>query len=480
MSPAPATPRPSPARIAIVGSGPSGFYTAAALFKQTEQPIEVDFYDRLPTPYGLVRGGVAPDHQNIKAVIRVYEKLARREELHFFGNVLIGRDLALDELRRCYDQIVIAAGNESHRRMEIPGEDLAGVYSATTFVGWYNGHPDYRGREFPLATAKRVAVVGNGNVAMDVTRVLAKRAERLAATDIAGYALEALASSAVDEIEVLGRRGPAEAAFTAKEVKEIGSLEDADLVVAASDAELDPESTRWLAEKGTPGARRNVEYLQEKSREQPRGLPRRIHFRFLISPVEFLGENGVLQAIRLERNELYLDDHGTPRPRGTGETWIEPFQIAFTAVGYRGLPIEGCPFDARAGIVPNVGGRTTGADGRPLPGLYAVGWAKRGPTGLIGDNVADAEETARHMLEDLARGAAADQAQEQPSAPSAANGGGRAAIERLLRERGVRWVSFEDWTKLDALEVAAGKQRGKIREKFSSIEEMLAALGEPR
>jgi ferredoxin--NADP+ reductase len=486
MSPSQASPRSRPARIAIVGSGPSGFYTAAALFKQNEQPIEVDFFDRLPTPYGLVRGGVAPDHQNIKGVIRVYDKLARRDELHFFGNVMVGRDVSLDELRRSYDQVVIAAGNESHRRMEIPGEGLRGVYSATAFVGWYNGHPDYRSHEFPLATAKRVAVVGNGNVAMDVTRVLAKRAERLKATDIASHALEALATSAVEEIHVLGRRGPAEAAFTAKEVKEIGSLDDADLVVAPGDAELDAESARWLAEKGTPGAKRNAEYLLEKSRESPRGLARRVHFRFLVSPIEFLGKDGALEAIKLERNELYLDSSGTPRPRGTGETWIEPFQLVLTAVGYRGVPIPGCPFDERGGIVPNVGGRLTGLDGATLPGLYAVGWAKRGPTGLIGDNVADAEETARHMLEDLASNVVAPPPAPTPmdqprnSDPAANNGGGHAAIERLLRARGVRWVSFDDWIRLDALEVARGKELGKIREKFSSIEQMLDAIGVER
>jgi ferredoxin--NADP+ reductase len=257
-------------------------------------------------------------------------------------------------------------------------------------------------------------------------------------------------------------------------VKEIGSLEDADLVVAPSDAELDAASARWLAEKGTPGAKRNVEYLLEKSREPPRGLARRVHFRFLISPVEFLGSDGELEAIKLERNELYLDASGTPRPRGTGETWIEPFELAFTAVGYRGVPIPGCPFDERAGIVPNQGGRLTGADGSTLPGVYAVGWAKRGPTGLIGDNVADAEETARHMLEDLAAGVVLP----RPSDPTANNGDCRAAIEKLLRERGVRWVSFDDCIQLDAIEVQRGKELGKIREKFASIEQMLAAIGE--
>jgi ferredoxin--NADP+ reductase len=477
MTVAPASSKRRPARIAIVGSGPSGFYTAAALFKQNGQPVEVDFFDRLPTPYGLVRGGVAPDHQNIKAVIRVYEKLARRDDTAFFGNVVVGRDLTIEELARLYEHIVIATGNESHRRMEVPGEDLPGVFSATEFVGWYNGHPDFRDRRFPLDTTARVAVVGNGNVAMDVTRVLAKRAERLAATDIASYALEELGRSTVREIHVLGRRGPAEAAFTAKEVKEIGSLDDADLIVDPADAALDAESERWLAAHGSPGAKRNVEYLVEKSREKPRGLERSVHFRFLVSPVEFLGANGSLEAVRLERNELYLDEQGTPRPRGTGETWVEPFQIVFTAVGYRGLPIPGCPFDERRGIIPNLEGRLRGADGSPLPGLYAVGWAKRGPTGLIGDNVADAEQTVRHMLEDLEQGVVTRESRERAS--NVENGGGRDAIERLLRSRGVRWVTFEDWTRLDALELARGKERGKIREKFSRIDQMLAALDAP-
>ncbi|HVR29374.1 MAG TPA: FAD-dependent oxidoreductase [Thermoanaerobaculia bacterium] len=466
-----------PARVAIVGSGPSGFYTAAALLKQDRRPIEVDLYDRLPTPYGLVRGGVAPDHQNIKGVIRVYDKLARRDALRFFGNVVVGRDVTIEELARHYDQIVIAAGNEGHRRMGIPGEDLSGVFSATEFVGWYNGHPDYAARSFPLETATRVAVVGNGNVAMDVTRVLAKRAERLASTDIASYALDALARSAAREVHVLGRRGPAEAAFTNKEVKEIGSLEDADLIVEPRDAELDDESARWIAEHGTPGAKRNVEYLLEKSRETPRGRERRVQFRFMISPIEFLGDHGTLDSVRLERNELFLDERGTPRPRGTGETWIEPFQMAFTAVGYRGLPIPGCPFDERAGIVPNVGGRLRGEDGAALPGLYAVGWAKRGPTGLIGDNVADAEETARHMLEDLDRDLVTP---GSPDRDAAHDGGERAAIERLLETRGVRWVTFEDWTRLDALEIERGCELGKIREKFSSVERMLDAIEKAR
>ena len=476
MSASQASPPGRPFRIAIVGSGPSGFYAAAALLKQDRHPVAIDFFDRLPTPYGLVRGGVAPDHQNIKGVIRVYEKLARRDGIRFFGNVLVGRDLTMDELTRGYDHVVIACGNESHRRMGIPGEDLDGVHSATEFVGWYNGHPDYHDRAFPLATARRVAVVGNGNVAMDVTRVLAKSADRLAATDIASYALDALGRSAVEEVHVLGRRGPAEAAFTAKEVKEIGSLEDADMIVDPRDAELDAESARWLAEHGSPGARRNVEYLAEKSRATPRGLGRRVHFRFLVSPIEFLGDHGELEAVRLERNELFPDQHGTPRPRGTGETWVEPFQMALTAVGYRGVPIAGCPFDEREGILPNTEGRILGANGSPLPGLYAVGWAKRGPTGLIGDNVADAEETVRHMLEDLDAAAAA-RAAAAGNDPARDGDAARPRIERSLESRGVAWVTFEDWTRLDALEVARGKERGKIREKFPNVESMLDAIG---
>jgi ferredoxin--NADP+ reductase len=456
-----------PVRIAVVGSGPSGFYAVAALFKQTEIAVEVDVFDRLPTPYGLVRGGVAPDHQSIKNVIRVYEKAAAQENFRFFGNVKIGSDLQVAEVEALYDQVVFAIGNESHRAMGVPGEDLKGVFSATEFVGWYNGHPDFSDLDFALETTRRVAVVGNGNVAMDVARVLAKDPEELATTDMAGYAVDALRKSAVREIFVLGRRGPAQAAFTTKEIKEVGSLPGVDVIVPRESAELDTLSQSWLDEKGSRGAKKNVEYLLEKSAEQPQGHERRMTFHFLVSPVEFIGENGRLRAVRLDRNELFEDAKGTPRPRALHERWTEDVDLVLTAVGYRGVPLPGLPFREDWAIVPNEAGRVLGDDGKTKPGLYVAGWAKRGPTGLIGSNVADAKETVEHMLDDVRSGEVPPI--EDPSPDDIVN---------LLGRRGVRWISFAEWRKLDGIEVAKGLEHGKIREKFSDVASMLAALDE--
>lgn len=459
-----------PVRIAIVGSGPSGFYTVAALFKQEDVAVSVDVFERLPVPYGLVRGGVAPDHQNIKAVIRIYEKQDRQGTFRFFGNVAVGRDLPLRDLTRHYDAVVLAVGNESHRPLGIPGEGrLSGVFSASQFVGWYNGHPDFGDCEFPLARARRVAVVGNGNVAMDVARILARDPEELAATDIASYALEELRRSAVEEIVVLGRRGPAEAAFSTKEIKELGSLENADLIVAPEEIELDPLSARWLEEKAGRTARDNVEYLREQSRREPAGKKRRIVLRFLVSPIELLGTGGVLQRVRLERNELHEDAAGVPRPHGTGETWVEEFQMLLSAVGYRGKPLPGLPFDEKRGILPNQAGRIVDMGGEPLPGLYTVGWAKGGPRGLIGSNVADAAETVGSILDDVKN-------RRLPGATVE----DREAIPALLEERSCVWVSFEDWRRLDAMEIERGKSLGKIREKFHDVDDMLEALGKRR
>ncbi len=452
-------------RIAVVGSGPSGFYAVAALLKQQDHAVKVDLFDRLPTPYGLVRGGVAPDHQNIKNVIRVYEKVASHDSFRFFGNVKVGRDLSIDDLRRLYDQLVLAIGNESHRTMGIPGEDLPGVHSATEFVGWYNGHPDFSELEFPLARTRRVAVVGNGNVAMDVARVLAKKADSLASSDIADYALATLRSSTVKEILVLGRRGPAQAAFTTKEIKEIGQLEEAELVISPEEAALDPLSSSWLDEEGSAGAHKNVDYVRERSAATPRDCERRLLFRFLVSPVEFLADEGILGRVRLEKNELFEDEHGTPRPRGTGEQWVEEVDLAFTAVGYRGLPVPGLPFDERSGTLPNVEGRLVGEDGAHLPGLYAVGWAKRGPTGLIGSNVADSNETVAHMLEDI------------PSLASTETGArAESDVREELDAKSVCWFSFDDWRRLNEIEIARGQSDEKIRQKFYNVDDMISAV----
>ena len=455
-----------PARFAIVGSGPAGFYAIAALFKQSEHSVTVDLFDRLPTPYGLVRGGVAPDHQNIKGVIRVYDRLAQQDNFRFLGNVMIGRDLTVPELDAHYDAIIYATGNESERLLSVPGEDLEGVFSATQFVGWYNGHPDFRHLEFDLAAAERVVVVGNGNVAMDVTRILGKEPDELASSDIADYALEELRRSRVREILILGRRGPAQAAFTPKEIKEVGSLTGADLIVDPAAMELDPLTIGWMETQSSSSPRKNVDYLTEKSREEPSGAKRRIYLNMLVSPTEFTGSNGQLESVTLEKNELYESEDGTPRPRGTGMASQEKVDLVFTAVGYRGIPLAGVPFNDRRGVLSNRDGRIFDPSSDSIvPHQYVVGWAKRGPTGLIGSNVADSNATVELVLEDLSAGRIE---------PAEIRDTG--AILALLASRGVVRVSFEDWQRLDRVEVEAGENAGKIREKFTKVADMMAAL----
>ncbi len=457
-----------PVRVAVVGSGPAGFYTIAALFKQADFPLQVDLFDRLPTPFGLVRGGVAPDHPKIKGVIRVYDKLAGKDNFRFFGNVRIGRDLSVAELQEHYDQIVFATGNEAWRNLGIPGEDLAGVHSATEFVGWYNGHPDFRDLTFDLENARRVIVVGNGNVAMDVTRILAEDPKRLETTDIAEHALEVLRKSRVEEILILGRRGPAQAAFTNKEIKEIGGLSSADLIVDPADMELDGVTRRWMTEHTTSQMTKNVDYLTEHSRQEPKGAGKRVELRMLVSPVEFHESDGRLGSVVIEKNELFESEDGTPRPRGSGVRSVEEIQLSFSAVGYRGLPVPGVPFNERRGLLANQNGRIWDPDSeKAVTGLYTTGWAKRGPTGLIGSNVADANETVERMLEDLR--CRHTQPTQKPDGQ---------AIGALLKTRGVDRVTYADWRRLDAMELERGSKNGKIREKFTRIDEMMSALRE--
>ncbi len=458
--------RQRPLRVAVVGSGPSGFYAVAALFKAEGIAVGVDLFDRLPTPFGLVRGGVAPDHQKIKNVIRVYNRTAQDERFRFFGNVELGRDLSVDDLRRHYDQIIYATGNESDRKMGIPGEDLGGVHSATEFVGWYNGHPDFQDRSFDLASARRVAVVGNGNVAMDVTRVLARHPDELAGTDITARSLAALRKSSVEEIVLLGRRGPAQAAFSPQEIKEIGSLDGVALLVSERQMALDELSRTWLEERAAPSARRNVAYLTEVAGAAAKAGDRRVDCRFLVSPIELLGDDeGHLDRVVIERNELYAADDGTPRPEGTGVTEVLEVDLLFKAVGYRGVPLPGVPFHERWGILPNDEGRLTDNDGNVVPGQYVVGWAKRGPTGLIGTNSPDSAATVARMLEDKDRLAAAPDPQKAPE-----------RIVELLEERGVDFVDFVDWGLLDQEEVRLGDAQNKVREKFTDVESMMAAI----
>ena len=460
-----------PLRVAAIGSGPSGFYAIAALFKADGVEADVDLFDRLPTPFGLVRGGVAPDHQKIKNVIRVYNRTAQHERFRFFGNVELGRDISVDDLRRHYDHIVYATGNESDRRMGIPGEDLAGVHSATEFVGWYNGHPDFQDRSFDLAAARRVAVVGNGNVAMDVTRVLARSTDELAPTDITAESLAVLRQSAVEEVVLLGRRGPAQAAFSPQEIKEIGSLEGVSLLVSEEEMKLDEISRTWLKETAARSAQRNVAYLTEVAGAEASARDRLVTCRFLVSPIELqAGDDGRVAQVVIEKNELYAAEDGTPRPRGTGETEILDVDLVFKAVGYRGVPLPGVPFHERWGILPNDEGRLlTEQDGEVVPGQYVVGWAKRGPTGLIGTNSADSTATVKKMLEDI-DGVTA------PADPAKAP----EKIVELLRERGVDFVTFDDWTRLDEDEVRLGEAQKKVREKYTNVESMMAAVNRLR
>jgi ferredoxin--NADP+ reductase len=458
-----------PLRVAVIGSGPSGFYAIGALFK-SDRSVEVDLIDRLPTPFGLVRGGVAPDHQKIKSVIRAYEKIAANDAFRFIGNVHLGRDLTIEELKDHYDQIVLATGNESDRKMGIPGEDLKGVYSATEFVGWYNGHPDFTDRRFQLAESKRIAVVGNGNVAMDVARVLARDPDDLAVTDIADYALDALRGSTVEDILLFGRRGPAQAAFSPSEIKELGGLESADIVISKETMQLGEVTERWLENQADRDAKKNVDILNDFAASGPGDAAMKVHCHFQVSPVEFLGENGRLTAVKLEKNELYASDDGTPRPRGTGETWEEPVDMIFKAIGYRGIPIPGVPFHERWGVTPNEAGRVVEMDtNEPVPGLYVVGWAKRGPTGLIGTNRPDSVATVESMLADVANTTAP--AEEKKTSQ---------AIDALLEAKGIDTVSYADWKLLDAEEIARGEANGKIRDKYTSVDAMMAALQDLR
>ncbi|MEA2366391.1 MAG: ferredoxin/flavodoxin---NADP+ reductase [Thermoleophilaceae bacterium] len=450
-----------PLRVAIVGSGPAGFYAAGHLLKAKSHPdlcVQVDMFDRLPTPWGLVRAGVAPDHPNIKAVSRVYEKTAEHPEFRFYGNVELGRDLSHEDLTQRYHAVIYAVGAQTDRRMGIPGEDLPGSWAATEFVAWYNGHPDYRELEFDLS-AERAVVVGNGNVAADVARMLALTRDELAATDVADHALEVLAESNIREIVVLGRRGPAQAAFTNPELLELGEMTDADVFVDPGDATLDPLSKAFIeSEAAHNTAKKNVNILDEYAKREPFGKRRRIVLRFLVSPVEILGDERV-EGIRIVHNELVEGDGGSIRPQATDITEALDCGLVFRSIGYRGTQLPGVPFDERACVIPNEAGRVLERTGE-----YAVGWIKRGPTGIIGTNKRDAQETVDTLLGDLD----ADRL-GSPSDPD------RDSMEALLAERQPDAVSYAGWQAVDRAEREAGEPHGRPRVKLCSFEELLEA-----
>ena len=372
----------SPIRIAVIGSGPAGFYAAGHLLKGSDGDIEVDMIERLPTPWGLVRSGVAPDHPKIKSVTRVYEKTAAHPRFRYFGNVTFGEHVSREDLLEHYHAVVYATGSPSDRPLGIPGEDLPGSHAATEFVGWYNGHPDHTQLEVDLLSAERAVVIGNGNVALDVARMLVLAPEELAPTDTADHALAVLAASQVREVVIVGRRGPAQAAFTNPELLELGELADADVIVDADELERALAVHDADAEEDIT-SRRNVEILREYATREPKGHRKRIVLRFLVSPAALIAdEQGRLGAVELIRNELVPGPAGGLRAQATDERETIPAGLAFRAIGYRGLPLPGVPFDERSAVIPNEGGRVLdAADGDPVPGEYVVGWIKRGPSG---------------------------------------------------------------------------------------------------
>jgi ferredoxin--NADP+ reductase len=457
----------NPVRVAIIGSGPTGFYATDHLFKQKDVVIEVDLFDRLPTPYGLVRLGVAPDHQKIKSVTKLFDRIASHPHFRFYGNVEFGKDIILADLREHYHQIIYTTGAQTDRRMGIPGEDLEGSHPATEFVAWYNGHPDYRNYIFDLSQ-EQAAVVGIGNVAMDVARILSRTPDELAQTDIADYALEQLSQSRIREVYILGRRGPAQAKFTNPEIKELGELEDADITVLPEEAELDPLSRTTLEANQDRATMKKLEIIQSYALRPPTGKKRKITLRFLVSPTELSGnEAGHVCSMRLVRNELYATEAGTLRPKPSDNFESIPAGLVFRSVGYRGLPLPGVPFNDSWGVILNQKGRVLNPDTQePMTGEYTAGWIKRGPTGVIGTNKPDALETVNCMMEDLG--------QDLTLAPNYPTAG---AIETLVRERQPNFLSWADWFRLDELEINRGKELGRPRLKFTAVEDMLAALG---
>lgn len=456
----------NPLRVAIIGAGPTGFYAAELLLKQRDLSIEVDMYERLPTPFGLVRYGVAPDHQKIKSVTAIFDRTARKPNFRFFGNVELGRDVSVEDLRRYYHQIIYTTGAQTDRSLGIPGEDLTGSYAATEFVAWYNGHPDFRDCHFDLS-GTRAATIGVGNVAVDVCRILSRTPEELGRTDIADYALEALRQSSIREVYMIGRRGPAQAAFTTPEVKELGEMEDAGVYVPPDEAQLDPLSEEALSESADRATTRKVEIIQSYAQTPHGEKSRKLILRFLVSPVEILGdEQGHVRAIKLVKNELYKTGAGSLRPRATDQTETIPVDIVFRSIGYTGVPLPGVPFKESWGVIENESGRVIDVQSsQPVRGEYTAGWIKRGATGVIGTNKPDAAETVEAMLDDLEHGDILE-----PENPGAEE------VEAFIKSRQPHYFSYEDWLALDAIEVALGNEQGRPRVKLCTVPEMLQAL----
>jgi ferredoxin/flavodoxin---NADP+ reductase len=445
-------------RAAVIGAGPSGFYATDQLL---EAGFAVDLIDALPTPFGLVRAGVAPDHPKIKSVTRVYERTAGKPGFRFFGGVELGSDISRGELLERYHAVVYAIGTADDNRLGIPGEHRPGSYAATRFVAWYNGHPHAADEEFDL-TARRAVVIGNGNVAVDVARMLVLEPSELALTDTADHALGELGRAGIEDVVVLGRRGPAQAAFTTPELRELGELTRADVHVEPSELELDEHSERWLEAEADATARRNVELLRDFARRGLRGHSHRISLRFLRSPVALLGEgeHGAVASMQVVRNRIEPDGHGGLRAVGTGEVEEIECGLVLRSIGYRGRPVDDVPFDERRGLIRNAGGRVCDEEARSHRGEYVVGWIKRGPSGVIGTNKKDAADTVAKIVEDSETGALREPVSE--------------ASDWIL-ERVPSAISWDGWRAIDERERRAGEPHGRPRVKIVRVPELLAA-----
>ena len=452
-------------KIAVIGSGPAGFYAAGELFRQQSWEIKVDMFERLPTPFGLVRGGVAPDHQKIKSVQKIYSRIAENENFRFFGNVEFGRDIFQADLLEHYDAVIYSVGSPADRELGIPGEDLSGSHSATEFVAWYNGHPDFCDYKFDLS-AKNAFVIGIGNVALDVARILAKTPEELAETDIADYALDALRASQLEDIWLVGRRGPVQAAFSPAELREFMELAEADVVVEQNVLELDAESQQILETDASNDTKKNIEILKQISLRDVSAKKRRVHFLFLSSPVEISG-NDKVEKISLVRNQLLKREDGSLAAQPTEEINEAAAELVFRSIGYHGQPLPDLPFDQKSGTIPNECGQVKDPEnGNKLRNReYVAGWIKRGPSGVIGTNKQDAVETVHRMLETFLN-------EKMEAGKNCTN----PDIVALLENRNVKYVSFADWKLIDAHETEAGQKQGRPRVKLTSIAEMLSVI----
>lgn len=439
-----------------MGSGPSGFYAAEALLR-SGTPVEVTVIDRLPSPHGLVRAGVAPDHPKLKQATLVFERIAQLDGFRFFGNIEVGRTIGIDDIRQTHHCIILAYGASEDQQLGIPGENLFNSHSAREFVGWYNGHPDYRDRQFDLS-GDVALIIGQGNVALDVARILSKPIDALRTTDIASHAIEVLAESRLREIYIVGRRGPAQTKFTSPELREFSALPGCRATVMSKDLELNEASVVEATDRMSRTIAKNLEILAGFDHVAGSSGGKRCHFRFFLAPQAVLGEERV-QGVRFAKTAL----SGPPfdqRAVVTDDICNLACQFVLRSVGYRGVAIEGLPFEPCRGLVPHVDGRVVDLGGRQVPGLYAVGWIKRGPTGIIGTNRADSVATVQTLLSD------SDGLSAEPKA-------GADGLWQLMLKRRARTTTFADWRRIDRVEIERGEGLGKPREKFTRVEEML-------